>query len=126
MQTMYSAEAGSPITTLSSAINDTELTIPINAPAALPAAPNLATLYDDNNFETVLYTSKSTNSITVSSRALEGIARSWGAGTKISRLITAEDHNRFKSNLESLQLVENGTEYRLVVVNGSLAMEELA
>lgn len=100
--TMYSAEPGSPVTTTSSAITETDLTIPLNAPGALPAAPNLATLYDDSNFETVLYTSKDATSITVDSRALEGVARAWGSGTKVSRLITAKDHDTFKYNFENI------------------------
>lgn len=101
MDNMYPAVAGSPVTTLSAGITETDLTIPINAPTALPPAPNLATIYDNNNFETVLYTAKDSSSITVDSRALEGVARAWGEGTKISRLITAKDHNDVKNNLES-------------------------
>jgi hypothetical protein len=125
MDTMYAAEPGSPVTTTSSAISETDLTIPLNAPGALPSAPNLATLYDNDNFETVLYTSKDATSITVDSRALEGVARNWGEGTKVSRLITAKDHNTFKNNLELLNLEDGGQAYGLTIVDGSLALEEV-
>lgn len=102
MDTMYQASAGSPVTTLSADISETDTTIPVSAPDALPPAPNLATIYDNNNFETVLYTSKDSDSITVDSRSLQGVARNWVEGSYIARLITAYDHNTFKDNLENL------------------------
>lgn len=121
MNTMYPAVAGSPVTTLSAGISETDTVIPLNAPTALPPAPNLATIYDNNNFETVVYTSKDSSSITVNNRALEGVARSWGEGTKVSRLMTAEDHNTIKNNLENLA----GDEIGLDDANLSFTASEL-
>lgn len=113
-ETMYEALAGSPVTTLTASIIETDLVIPVSVPGALPAPPNIATIYDGNNFETVLYTAKDATTITVDSRALEGVARAWGQGTKISRLITAYDHNTFKNNFSKFKIVD-----------GSLALEEV-
>lgn len=35
-------------------------------------------------------------------RAFEGVAQSWGAGTRVARLFSAYDHNTFKANIEDL------------------------
>jgi hypothetical protein len=102
-QTMYPAIANSPGTELSAAITAAVTTIPVVNAAALPAAPNLATIGVDETAETVYYTGKSGNSLTGCTRGHGGtIARSWVTASKVARYFTAYDHNTFRANILDL------------------------
>ncbi|MMZ49671.1 hypothetical protein D1872_113750 [compost metagenome] len=99
MQTMYTAMINSPVTTLASGIDTTQTTITVTDGNKLPAAPNLATLGVGENAETILYTGKTGNTLTVT-RGFQGTARAWSAGTQIGRFFTAYDHDAFVKNIK--------------------------
>ncbi|MEC0167852.1 hypothetical protein [Paenibacillus graminis] len=102
-QTMYPAIANSPGTELSAAITAAVTTIPVVNAAALPAAPNIATIGVDETAETVLYTGKSGNSLTGCTRGHGGTtARSWVVASKVARYFTAYDHDTFRANILDL------------------------
>lgn len=104
MQTMYPAQAFSPTTALAASITATDTTIPVVDLSKLPPAPNLVTIGEGPNAETVLYTGTDTNAGTLTgvTRGFQGAAKAWEAGTPIARLLTAYDHDAFKSNIEEV------------------------
>jgi len=99
-QTMYIGLANSPVTELSAAIDNIQTTISLVDASKLPAAPNIATIGSDETAETVLYTGKTGNDLTGVTRGFEGVAKSWGVGSKVARNFTAYDHASFKGNIE--------------------------
>ncbi|MCR8656921.1 hypothetical protein [Paenibacillus endoradicis] len=99
MITMYPAIANSPITEVSTAITASQTSITLLNGAVLPAAPNLAVIGQGENAETILYTSKSGNTISGVTRGLQGSAQSWAIGTKVARNYTAYDHEAFRQNI---------------------------
>ena len=91
----YKAQAGSPSTTLAANIAavDTTITVANGSVFSGLDLPNLLTIgYTRQNFETVLVTAISGNSLTVV-RNKEGGAQSWNSGTEIARVFTAFDWN---------------------------------
>jgi parallel beta-helix repeat protein len=99
---MYPGLANSPQTELSAAINDTDVTIPLVDASKLPAAPNIATMGTDETAETILYTGISGNDLTGVTRGVEGTAKSWSMGAKVSRNFTNRDYATLKGNIEDL------------------------
>lgn len=99
--TMYPAQVNSPETTLSNNINNTTASIPVVNASLLPSAPNLLTIGDGDEAETVLMTNKVGNNLTVT-RGIQGTTKSWDSGTAIRRMFTAYDHDTFKANIEDL------------------------
>ncbi|GMQ61210.1 hypothetical protein [Vallitalea maricola] len=102
MQDMYEAIPNSPVTTITQDITDTVTTITLADASKLPNAPNIATIGNDEQAETIKYTGKDGNNLTGVTRGFEGTARAWGAGTIISRNMTAYDNNAFKGNIEEV------------------------
>lgn len=109
LETMYEGLAFSPQTTLTSAIGASEQVIPVADVSAFPDAPNYATIGgNDGDGETILYTAKTSNSLSGCTRGIEGTAKSWDSGEIISRNWTAKDHNVLIANLKALeQLLTN-------------------
>lgn len=109
LETMYEGFPFSPQTTLTSAIGASEQVIPVADVSAFPDAPNYATIGgNDGDGETILYTAKTSNSLSGCTRGIEGTAKSWDSGEIISRNWTAEDHNVMIQNLKALdQLLTN-------------------
>lgn len=91
----YTAQAGSPSTTLAANIasSDTSITVTDGSAFSGLTLPNLLTIgYTRNNFETVKVTAINGNTLTVV-RNQEGGAQSWNSGTEIARVFTALDWN---------------------------------
>lgn len=109
LETMYEGLAFSPQTTLTSAIGASEQVIPVTDVSAFPDAPNYATIGgNDGDGETILYTAKTSNSLSGCTRGIEGTAKSWDSGEIISRNWTAKDHSVLIANLKALeQLLTN-------------------
>ncbi|REK68008.1 MAG: hypothetical protein C6P35_03295 [Cohnella sp.] len=101
-QPMYPAIVNSPQTELAADINASATSIAVLNGAALPAAPNLATIGSDETAETILYTGKSGNTLTGVTRGFQGTAKAWTAGAKVARMFTAYDHDTFKANIEDI------------------------
>lgn len=99
---MYKAKSGSPITYLSSGITATDTTITVEDITAIPEAPNLLTIQDETNFETIKYE-------TINGNILEGVTRGFDDTTAhefleesiISRKFTAYDQNSIIENLNN-------------------------
>lgn len=102
MKTMYPGMVNSPITEINAAITAAQTSITVLNGASLPAAPNLFVIGQGELAETVLYTAKSANTISGLTRGLQGTARAWPSGTKLSRNFTAYDHDAFKENIEEI------------------------
>lgn len=103
LETMYEGLAFSPQTTLTSAIGASEQVIPVADVSVFPDAPNYATIGgSDGNGETILYTAKTSNSLSGCTRGIEGTAQTWDSGEIISRNWTAQDHNVLIQNLIAL------------------------
>lgn len=109
LETMYEGLPFSPQTTLSSAIGPSDQVIPVSDVSVFPDAPNYATIAgSDGDGETILYTAKTSNSLSGCTRGIEGTAKSWDSGEIISRNWTAKDHNVLIANLKALdQLLTN-------------------
>ncbi|HPD11241.1 MAG TPA: hypothetical protein PLN56_09650, partial [Methanoregulaceae archaeon] len=110
--TMYAGIVNSPFTLLSAGITDTATTIPVLELGVFPTAPNIAVIGTGSDAETILYTGKSSTSgagnLTGVTRGWNtsgsyGAAKSWLAGTVISRRFTEYDHATFKANIEDLE-----------------------
>lgn len=102
---MYPGMINSPTTELSSSITNSQTTISVNDASKLPDAPNLATIYtpgEEENAETIKYEGKSGNDLTSVTRGLQGTAKAWDAGTRVSRLFTAYDYDALRQNVETL------------------------
>ena len=111
MRTLYPAQAFSPQALLAEIFNSTDTTLTVNDGSLLPAAPNLLTLgkYGDATQETILYTVKSGNVISGITRAVEGTATSWDAGTPVARFYTAKDFDDLRANVDEVANTANRT-----------------
>lgn len=125
-KTMYPGQVNSPITELSSAINNTVTTITVLDGNQLPAAPNIAVIGNGEVAETILYTGKSGNNLTGVTRGFQGAARSWSAGIQVARFFTAYDYDTLRENVEQIGTVVQDSntvvigDYKLQSNNGVL------
>lgn len=100
---MYQGLAFSPQTTLTAAISAVDTIIPVADVSVFPDAPNYATIAGaDGSGETVLYSAKTSNSLSGCTRGVEGEAKYWDNGEIISRNWTAKDHNSLINNINEL------------------------
>ncbi len=68
--------------------------------SAFPDAPNLATIGTDEDGETILYTAKTTDSLSGCTRGVEGTAKAWPSGTTIARNFTNKDFDALQKNIQ--------------------------
>jgi hypothetical protein len=97
---MYSGQVNSPATTLAGDIDAAVTTIPLIDASILPAGPNIATIGNGNNAETIKYTSKVGNSLTGVTRGFQGTAKFWATGEQVARRYTEYDHAAFIKNIK--------------------------
>ena len=71
---MYKGIPFSPQVALADGIGAGDTTIPVTDISAFPDAPNLATIGTDEDGETILYTAKTTDSLSGCTRGVEGLA----------------------------------------------------
>ena len=112
LTTMYPGKAYSPRTELAAAINATAAEITLVDASALPQAPNIAVIGDEERAETILYTEKIGNTLSGITR---GIARpneatTWDAGTTIARNITSLDLDAVQENIQTLHMQIDGAQ----------------
>ncbi|MEK4879496.1 hypothetical protein [Paenibacillus sp. FSL R5-0908] len=118
-QQMYSAIANSPGTELSAAITAAVTTIPVVTGSVLPEGPNIITIGVDETSETVLYTSKSGNSLIGCTRGFGGTtAKGWAVASRVARYYTAYDHEAFRKNLTDLSGVTSESTTDIVLSAG--------
>ena len=107
MATLYSPQAGSLSTTLVNDITDNQTIIEVTDITALPDAPNILTMIDGDNFETILYESidEVNNELKDITRGVEGTVQSWTAGQEIARNFTAKDLLDAQNEIEKLLIL---------------------
>ncbi len=102
MQTMYDGMVNSPETTITNNISNSDTIIYVLDPSRVPAElPNLMTLGNGTNAETVIVTAIDDNALTVE-RGFQGTPAAWNAGTVIARNFTEYDYNALKENILEL------------------------
>lgn len=100
METMYGGIPFSPQTTLSDTIGAGDTVIPVADISAFPDAPNYATIGADADGETILYSAKTTTSLSGCTRGVEGAAKSWPSGSVIGRNFTNKDFAALQANIK--------------------------
>lgn len=100
METMYKGIPFSPQTMLAGAIGAGDTVIPVADISAFPDAPNYATIGTDADGETILYSAKTTTSLSGCTRGVEGTAESWPSGSVIGRNFTNKDFAALQANIK--------------------------
>ena len=110
MKRLYPGVVNSPYTTTTAPIDEDDTTIPVGELWVFPPGKNLAVLGAGNDAETVEYTSKSGDSgagtLLGVTREIQGTAKAWDTGTKISRRLTAYDIDSLRENLNDVTVLE--------------------
>lgn len=96
---LYPPMPRSPITYLSDGIDASVTTIPVDDVSKLPVAPNIATIGDGVDSETVKYTGKTASSLTGVTRGFEGEARAWNSGVPIANVPCAQHFRALQVNV---------------------------
>lgn len=99
--TTYPAAVNSKATVTMGVLDQATTIVEVLDATVLPEAPNLLVLGTDQTAETVLMTAKENNTLTIQ-RAVQGIAKSWPAGTQIARNFTGKDWDDMRSNVEAI------------------------
>lgn len=125
--TMYPGKAGSPKTTTTADITDSDTQLYLTELSILPAAPNILALYTSPTiWEVCKYTVKQSASgagyVTIVRSGAEwasstGLAQAWASGTKVARNFFLYDYSALKNNVED-------HETRLGTVEGSISTIE--
>ena len=97
---MYKGIPFSPQVALADGIGAGDTMIPVTDISAFPDAPNLATIGTDEDGETILYTAKTTDSLSGCTRGVEGMAKAWPSGTTIARNFTNKDFDALQKNVQ--------------------------
>jgi hypothetical protein len=123
--TMYPAKINSPLTSIASDITAVATSITLADASVLPAAPNLAVLGTGDDAETILYTDITDNVLTVT-RAFQGTAAAWDAGTPVARYFTAYDADTFADNIEDLAARPSQSMERQAIIDGNFQIAQRA
>ena len=99
---MFKGVANSPETTITNNINESDTIIYVLDETRIPELPNLMVLGTGTSAETIKVLSIEGNAITVE-RGLQGVPRSWNAGTIIARNFTEYDYNALVENVKTLK-----------------------
>jgi hypothetical protein len=107
---MYKPQAGSPSTKLTTDITDVDTEIEVLDVTVLPDPPNILTLVNGNDFESIIYeaTDEINNLLQNVTRGVEGTAQSWSAEQEIARYFTAKDLLDIQSALDDLAIMTIG------------------
>lgn len=103
---LYPPMLRSPITYLSDGIDASVTTIPVDDVSKLPMAPNIATIGDGADSETIKYTGKTGSSLTGVTRGFEGEARTWNSGVPIANVPCAQHVTALQKAVQGLQNAE--------------------
>jgi hypothetical protein len=99
---MYPALVNSVATALTGAISAGDTVFFVLDDSRIPDPSNLLVIGENSALaETVKLVAKNGNQLTVQ-RGFQGAARTWSAGTSVSRNFTAYDHDAFKANITEL------------------------
>lgn len=104
LTTMYEGKNNSPQTDITSAITASDMVIPVTDISVFPAAPNLATIGNDENAEVIRYNGIEGSTLTGCERGFSGTtAKQWEAASVISRQITKYDMDTLRGNVLDLE-----------------------
>ena len=110
LSTMYEGKNNSPQTDITSAISAADQIIPVTDISVFPAAPNLATLGNDENAEVIRYNGIEGSTLTGCERGFgDTTAAAWSASTVISRQITKYDLDTLRGNVLDLESRKQNT-----------------
>jgi len=98
---LYPPMAKSPVTYLAEPINESATTIIVDDISKLPDPPNIATIGDREDSETIRYGGKRGNSLTSVTRGFEGDAKEWSAGTPIANVPCAQHIRALQKKYEA-------------------------
>ena len=116
---LYPPMAKSPVTYLAEPINESATTIIVDDISKLPDPPNIATIGDREDSETIRYGGKMGNSLTSVTRGFEGDAKEWSAGTPIANVPCAQHIRALQEKYEAH--VDNTTDaHGIDVIAGDL------
>ncbi len=114
---LYPPMPRSPVTYLTNGIDDSITTIKVDDITKLPTAPNIATIGEGADSETIRYEDKSADSLTGVTRGFEGEAKVWSKGTPIANVPCAQ-------HIGALQEAVDGIEGRVEEAIGT-AMDDV-
>ncbi len=98
---LYPPMAKSPVTYLAEPINESVTTIIVDDISKLPDPPNIATIGDREDSETIRYGGKTGNSLIFVTRGFEGDAKEWSAGTPIANVPCAQHIRALQEKYEA-------------------------
>ncbi len=104
---LYPPMPRSPITYLSDGIDASITTISVDDISKLPVAPNIATIGDGENSETIKYGGKSGSNLTSVVRGFEGAAREWNKGVPIANVPCAQHITSLQTALDAAEKTAN-------------------
>lgn len=104
MNEMFKGIVNSPLARLTTDIDAFTTTIALDDVSKLPAAPNLASIGNGREVETIKYTGIDlpSNTLTGVTRGFQGVAQPWLVDSVVARLITAYDHDTFVDNINEV------------------------
>ena len=100
---LYPPMPRSPVTYLSDGIDASIVTVQVDDVSKLPVAPNIATIGDGADSETIKYTGKTADSLTGVVRGFEGEARAWNKGVPIANVPCAQHFKSLQSAIATLK-----------------------
>ena len=103
LTTMYEGVNNSPKTSLASNITASDTTISLADASVLPDGPNIAVIGSTASAEVIIYSGKSSNTLTGCVRGKGGTTASeWSSGTSVARNFTLMDYDAICDNIRDL------------------------
>ena len=103
MQKMYAGKINSPRTNLVVGIDNSQTSFDVVDASVLPSAPNILTIgIETLSPETILYTSKTGNTIGGCTRGFQGVAQGWTVSNYIARTFTEYDYAAMTNNINEV------------------------
>lgn len=100
---LYPPMPRSPVTYLTNGIDDSITTIKVDDITKLPTAPNIATIGEKENSETIQYEGTSGSNLVNVTRGFEGEAREWNKGTPIANVPCAQHVRALQGAVKDIQ-----------------------
>lgn len=123
--TMYSGSVNSPSTELKQSITNNQTNIELKNASVLPLAPNIFTIGEDTDCETVLYLGNPVDNIVIVQRGFQGTAKAWDKDTVCARNFTEYDYRALIENITELQtpqipenIIRNASGYIVQITKG--------
>lgn len=96
---IYPPMPRSPVTYLDEAIDENVTTIAVDDVSKLPDPPNIVTIGDGEDSETIRYGGKAGNNLVSVTRGFEGAAKTWNSGTPLANVLCAQHIRAMQDHL---------------------------